>query len=815
MFSPEILLRISKQVGASVSRVETTIKLLEDGATVPFIARYRKEATGNLDEVKVRDIDESRQYYKELENRRATILGSIEKQGKLTDELKAKILACHSRSELEDLYLPFKPKKKTKASVAVERGLEPLANYIAEQAGTDSVETVAQQFVNAEKEVPTAEAAIEGALHIVAERIAERAEFRKQLRDRLMTEGVVRAKVAQGKESEKTKYEMYYNFEETVPKIPSHRMLAIRRGTRENVLHYSIDVDAEKSIANLLPQVIRDGQSPFAPLLDRAVRDSYERLLLPSIQNEVRSVLRERAETEAIRVFEENLRTLLLAPPAGQISVIGVDPGQRTGCKLAVVDSTGKFLENQTIYPTEPKKDLEGAEKIVLDLVQRHGVRGIAIGNGTASRETETFVRSVVEKHQLDLFVAVVNESGASIYSASKRAREEFPDLDVTVRGAISIARRLQDPLAELVKLEPKSIGVGQYQHDVDQRKLKHSLAGAVESCVNRVGVDLNTASADLLKYVSGIGDKLAEGIIGFRDQHGAFRSRTQLHDIDGFGAKTFEQAAGFLRIKDGDNPLDRTAVHPESYPVVERLASIPAISVAELIENPDRVHSIDFRAFESEVGKYTIADIREELLKPGRDPRDKFTVPKFREDVKEIADLKEGMELEGTVTNVTNFGAFVDLGVHQDGLVHISELSHKYIQDARQAVKVGDVVKVKVIGVDQNMKRISLSMKALVPKPKPRPKKRKPAVEATVAPAAAAAPHATPPDGRPQPERPRRPFKPLPPPQPRQPRPEQRQAQPPKPRPQKMPVETAPAGPPLTMEEKIRLLQEKFGPAR
>ena len=436
MFSPEILLRISKQVGAAVSRVETTLKLLDEGATVPFIARYRKEATGNLDEVKVRDIDESRQYYKDLENRRATILSSIEKQGKLTDELKAKILASYNRNELEDLYLPFKPKKKTKASVALERGLEPLANYIWEQAGTEPIDAFAQPFVNAEKEIPTPEAAIEGALHIVAERIAEHPEFRKQLRERLQTEGVIRAKVAQGKESEKTKYEMYYKFEETVPKIPSHRMLAIRRGTRENVLHYSIDIDSEKSIANLLPQVVRDGQSQFAPFLDRAVRDSYERLLLPSIQNEVRSALRERAEAEAIRVFEENLRTLLLAPPAGQISVIGIDPGQRTGCKIAVVDSTGKFLENQTIYPTEPKKDLEGAEKIVLDLVQKHGVRGIAIGNGTASRETEAFVRSVVEKHQLDLFVVVVNESGASIYSASKRAREEFPNLDVTVRGA-------------------------------------------------------------------------------------------------------------------------------------------------------------------------------------------------------------------------------------------------------------------------------------------------------------------------------------------------------------------------------------------
>ena len=412
---------------------------------------------------------------------------------------------------------------------------------------------------------------------------------------------------------------------------------------------------------------------------------------------------RERAESEAITVFEENLRTLLLAPPAGPIGVMGVDPGQRTGCKIAVVDVTGKFLENQTIYLTEPKQDLEGAEKTLLDLVQRHNVRGIAIGNGTGSRETDSFIRTVVEKNKLDVFVVVVNESGASIYSASKRAREEFPKLDVTVRGAISIARRLQDPLAEFVKTEPKSIGVGQYQHDVDQKKLKRSLAAAVESCVNRVGVDLNSASVDLLKYVSGIGDKLAQNVVAFRDQHGLFRNRTQLREIEGFGDKTFEQAAGFLRIKDGENPLDRTAVHPESYSVVERMASSLGISLAELIENPAQVNSIDFKTLENEAGKFTAADIREELLKPGRDPRDKFVVPKFRDDVKEIADLKEGMELEGTVTNVTNFGAFVDLGVHQDGLVHISELSHKYVQDARQAVKVGEIVKVKVIGVDRD----------------------------------------------------------------------------------------------------------------
>ncbi|MBO0801159.1 MAG: helix-hairpin-helix domain-containing protein, partial [Blastocatellia bacterium] len=520
----------------------------------------------------------------------------------------------------------------------------------------------AQQFINPEKEVPTVEAAIEGALHIVAERTAEIPEIRKQLRDLMLNEGKVRARVAAGKENEKTKYEMYYNFEETVPKIPSHRMLAIRRGTREGILTFSIDIDNDKFLASLIPQIVRDPQSQFAPLLESAVRDSYERLLLPSIQNEVRSMLRERAEAEAIEVFEENLRTLLLAPPAGPIGVIGIDPGQRTGCKIAVVDETGKFLENQTIYLTEPKQDLGGGEKTLLDLIQRHNVRGIAVGNGTGSRETDSFVRGVVDKHKIDVFIILVNESGASIYSASKRAREEFPKLDLTVRGAISIARRLQDPLAELVKTEPKSIGVGQYQHDVDQKKLKRSLTAAVESCVNRVGVDLNSASADLLKYVSGIGDKLAQNVVAYRDQHGLFSNRLQLREIEGFGDKTFEQAAGFLRIKGGDNALDRTSVHPESYPLVERMATSLGIPVTDLIENPAQINSIDFKSLEHEAGKYTVADIREELLKPGRDPREKFVVPKFREDVKEIADLKEGMELEGTVTNVTNFGAFVDL---------------------------------------------------------------------------------------------------------------------------------------------------------
>jgi uncharacterized protein len=658
--------------------------------------------------------------------------------------------------------------------------------------------------------VVSAADAIEGALHILAERIAENPEYRKQLRDKLLKEGTVRAHVVSGKESEKTKYEMYYKFEETVPKIPSHRMLAIRRGSRENILAYTIETDGDKFIAALLPQVIRDLSSQFAPHLERAVRDSYERLMAPSIQNEVRSVLRERSETEAIKVFAENLRTLLLSPPAGPIGVIAIDPGIRTGCKVAVVDQTGKFLENHTLHLSEPHKDLEGAEKVLVDLAQKHTVRAITIGNGTASRETESFVRGVVQKNNLDVFVVVVSEAGASVYSASKRAREEFPNLDVTVRGAISIARRLQDPLAELVKIEPRSIGVGQYQHDVDQKKLKHSLEGAVESCVNRVGVDLNTASQDLLKYVSGINEKVATEIINLRTQGGMFRSRNQLKDIDGFGDKTFEQAAGFLRIKDGENPLDRTAVHPESYSVVEKMAASLGSSVGDLIEKPERVNAIDFKSLEAEAGKFTLADIREELLRPGRDPRDKFVAPKFRDDVKEVVDLQEGMELEGSVTNVTNFGAFVDLGVHQDGLVHISELSHRYIQDAREAVKVGDVVKVKVIGVDPTMKRISLSMKALIPKPPRRPRRKKrpaaaapaPPVEAATAPAPRPVSERPPAQSRPRPTvAPQRADRPK-----QAPRPDRQE------RPPKKPVEVATPSANQTMEEKIRALQEKFG---
>lgn len=858
-----LLERISRDAGVAARQATATVGLLEEQATVPFIARYRKEATGNLDEVQIRTIADRLDYYKDLLSRRETILKSIEEQGKLTEELKTRIQSCYEKPELEDLYLPYKPKRKTKASTAIEKGLEPLARFIYDQiAGDRSIDELAESLVNADKQVANKEEALEGALHIIAEWISEDLDVRKGLREIFLHEGVVVAKVNKEKAVEKTKFEMYYDFKEAVAKIPSHRMLAIRRGVREQVLTFNIEIDGEKAHGFISGRIVKDAQSVFAAPLQAAIKDSYERLLNPSLQSEVRALLKERSDVEAIKVFDANLTNLLLSPPAGLIGVIGIDPGFRTGCKVAVVNETGKFLEQTTIFPTEPRKDLAGAERKLYRLVQKHDVRAITIGNGTASRETDSFVRDFLRKYHSGeplgvrppklesaasvtpelaigaseaspeevgaaeapkeeiplpdrvaaaappeiaasdasepngevaqaaepremlaavvppslpeaeatspactppvepepvtlpvaesqalaapvgtsaehaaeprhaLFSVIVNESGASVYSASESARQEFPKLDLTVRGAISIARRLQDPLAELVKIHPKSIGVGQYQHDVDQKRLKGGLEATVESCVNRVGIDLNTASFELLRYCSGVNQKLAKSIVEHRNQHGKFSNRAQLMQVPGFGEKTFEQAAGFLRIKRAENPLDATAVHPESYPLVERMAQSLGVSVAELIENSQRIEALELAKFvDDKVGLPTLNDIKQELLKPGRDPRDQFVVPVFREDVKEVSDLKVDMVLEGSVTNVTNFGAFVDIGVHQDGLVHVSELSNRFIQDPREAVHVGEIVKVKVIGVDVPMKRISLSIKALLPaRPKsmqPKPVKR------------------------------------------------------------------------------------------
>ena len=712
--TPEVLLHISQQVNVPMRGLVAVIELLDEGGTVPFIARYRKEATGNLDEVKVRDIEEKLAYFRELVSRKETILASIAEQGKLSDELKARIEATFEKSELEDLYLPFRPKRRTKATIAREKGLEPLAQYVwLQQAEEEPLATLAAKFVDAEKGVTNVDEALEGARHIVAEMISEDADLRKALRQLMFDEGMVISRKAPDAVDEQEKFKMYYDYKEPVKTIPSHRMLAIRRGESENVLYFLIELEAQRAVSSLRVRILR-AQGDWTPQLEMAIEDSWARLLNSSIQGEIRLELKKRSDTEAIQVFRDNLQNLLLAPPAGPISVLGIDPGMRTGCKIAVVDETGKFLANDVIYLHKSKAEAEAANRTLEGLIRKHNVRAIAIGNGTASRETDAFVRDFLrEKGLAEIFSVTVSESGASVYSASEVARQEFPDLDLTVRGAISIARRLQDPLSELVKVDPKSIGVGQYQHDVDQRQLQQSLETVIESCVNRVGVDLNTSSWTLLRYVAGVNERTALNIVNFRNENGRFRSRAQLREVPGVGPKTFEQAAGFLRIRGGDNPLDMTAVHPESYQIVEQIALSLSVPIEELIKNPGLLEKVDRNRLQA--GTYTLNDILDELRKPGRDPRDKFVAPSFNEQVREIADVQPGMVLEGVVTNVTKFGAFVDIGVHQDGLVHISELSNKYIKEPAEVVKAGQIVKVKVLTVDAKSKRIALSMKALM----------------------------------------------------------------------------------------------------
>ncbi len=729
--STPILLHLAQALQVPLKGAAAVIELLDGGSTVPFIARYRKEVTGNLDEVQIQGVQEKLDYFRELENRKETVLQSISEQGKLTLELKAKIDAALEKTEVEDLYLPYKPKRRTKASIARDKGLEPLAKFLWEQQpGTASLEEYAATFLSAE--VGAVAEALEGARYIVAEWISENADFRKEVRAMMAAEGIVTSRLIEGAQDPEGKYKMYAEYSEPAAKIPSHRMLAIRRGAKEDVLSFEIQLPPERPLALLRSRVVRtDGE--WVPHLEQAIEDSYDRLLNPSIQTEVRLELKDRSDEEAIKVFRENLENLLLAPPAGMLGVLAIDPGIRTGCKIAVVDDTGKFVDHAVIYPFQPKNDEAGAKRTLGELISRYNVRAIAIGNGTASRESAALVADFLREHKLDgVFSVSVNESGASIYSASEIARQEFPDLDLTVRGAISIARRLQDPLAELVKIDPKSIGVGQYQHDVDQRRLKQGLETTVVSCVNRVGVDLNTASWALLRYVAGINERTALKVIEYRNEHGRFRSRMELRAVSGFGPKTFEQAAGFLRIRGGENPLDMTAVHPESYSVVEKIAASFGVTVPELIAKPELMEKVKLESFKTEsVGIYTLGDIREELRKPGRDPREKFVAPQWRDDVREIADLQPGMTLEGVVTNVTRFGAFVDVGVHQDGLIHISELSSRYIKEASEVVKAGQIVKVQVLSADAKAKRIALSMKALEapagpkrqPEPKPQPK--------------------------------------------------------------------------------------------
>lgn len=657
--TPEIFLHIAQSLNLPMHGLVSVIELLDGGGTVPFIARYRKEGTGNLDEVQIRDIEEKLAYFRELMDRRETILASIAEQGKLTDELKARIEATLDKSELEDLYLPYKPKRRTKATIAREKGLEPLAQYLwAQQNTAQPLDAFAATFVNGELGVPTIDEALEGARHIVAEWISEDADLRKALRQLVFDEGVVVSRKVADAVDEQEKFKMYYEYKEPVKAIPSHRMLAIRRGESEDVLYFLIEVEPERATAIVRHHVLHQ-PGDWTRQLELAIDDAWKRLLNSSIQGEIRLELKRTSDTEAIKVFRDNLYNLLLAPPAGSISVLGIDPGLRTGCKVAVVDETGKLLAHDVLYLHTSKHGNEEATRKLEALLRKHSVRAIAIGNGTASRETDAFVREFLREKGIEgIFSVTVSESGASVYSASAVARQEFPDLDLTVRGAISIARRLQDPLSELVKVDPKSIGVGQYQHDVDQRQLQQSLESVIESCVNKVGVDLNTSSWTLLRFVAGITERTALNIVNHRNEKGSFRSRAQVLQVPGIGPKSYEQAAGFLRIRNGDNPLDMTAVHPESYPVVEQIAGLLHSSVEQIIHQPQLLEDVDIKQLSA--GTYTVSDILAELRKPGRDPRDKFVAPSFDDAVREIADVQPGMVLEGMVTNVTKFGAFV-----------------------------------------------------------------------------------------------------------------------------------------------------------
>jgi len=706
---------LSSMLGIPRTAVAAVLAMLDEGNTVPFIARYRKERTGGLDEVQIRAIEEKRAYLVELETRRAAILASITEQGKLTPELEAKIKAADNKAALEDLYAPYRPRRKTRASVAREKGLQPLADKILAQAEGEPLADAAP-FVG--ENVASAEEALAGARDIVAETIADTAEIRAFVRKEYAEHGELVSTVVPGKGDEPTKFEQYYQFSEAVRTIPSHRFLAIRRGEAEGVLRAQVVVDTAKVTAGIERMVNLRGESPWAEQLRLAVADAYKRLLAPSVENDVRAELKQRSDSAAVEIFAGNLKNLLLAAPLGSASVIGVDPGLRTGCKCAAIDATGKFLGTVTIYITQGDAQLAAAKDDFLGFVRKFKPRAIAVGNGTGGREAEAFVKRTLAEAGLREgpeapYVVQVNEAGASVYSASDLAREEFPELDLTIRGAISIARRLQDPLAELVKIEPKSIGVGQYQHDVHQPLLGKKLGDVVEDCVNHVGVELNTASAQLLGYVAGIGKALAKKIVVHRDTHGAFTSRAQLQEVSGLGPKAFEQAAGFLRIANASHPLDRSAVHPERYPLVEKIAADAGVELSALVGNQELVDKIDFSKYVSdEVGKPTLDDIAAELKRPGRDPRAEFAPPAFRDDVTTIEDLKPGMVLEGVVTNVTAFGAFVDIGVHNDGLVHVSQLAEQFVKDPSEVVKVGQKLTVRVLEVDNQRKRIALSAK-------------------------------------------------------------------------------------------------------
>ena len=714
----KIIQTIAGEFNIKPVQVENTIKLIDEGNTIPFIARYRKEVTGNLSDEVLRDLNDRLNYLRNLEKRKEEVIKIIDEQGKLTDDLLVAIGTAKTLAEVEDLYRPYKQKKRTRAIIAKEKGLEPLAQVIIEQKEIKNILEIAAEYINEEKKVESAEDAIAGAKDIIAEDISDNAKYRKYIKSACYREALIETKASK---EEKSNYEMYYEFSEEIKKIPSHRILAINRGEKEEFLKVKLSKPEDKILYYIEKDII-NGETQFTEILKDTILDSYKRLIEPSIEREIRSDLTEKAEEQAIKVFGENAKQLLLGAPLKDLVVMGFDPAYRTGCKIAVIDETGKVLDTTTIYPTAPQNDVEGAKKVLLGLIKKHNINMIAIGNGTASRESEMFVADLIKEADHEVFYAIVSEAGASVYSASKLATEEYPDINVSLRGAISIARRLQDPLAELVKIDPKAIGVGQYQHDVDQKNLSESLTGVVEDAVNKVGVDLNTATPSLLSYVSGINKTIAKNIVTYRDENGKFKNRKQLLKVSKLGNAAFEQCAGFVRIFDGDNPLEVTAVHPESYEATEKLLENIGFTKNDLLDKKKlleiqlKLNSINTNkvAEELEIGTLTLEDIIKELSKPGRDPREDMPKPILRSDVLKLEDLREGMVLNGTVRNVIDFGAFVDIGVKHDGLVHISELSDKYVKNPRDIVSVGDIVKVKVIGIDLEKQKVALSMKEI-----------------------------------------------------------------------------------------------------
>lgn len=708
---------IAEELNIKVQQVENTIQLIDEGNTIPFIARYRKEVTGGLSDEVLRTFGERLNYLRNLEKRKEEVTNSIEEQGKLTEEIVKDLENAITLAEVEDIYRPYKQKKKTRATVAKAKGLEPLAEIILAQEETKNIQEIAAEYISEEKEVKTVEEAIQGALDIIAEMISDNPEYRKLIKQIVYSKGII--KTTATKPEEKSAYEMYYDYSENVNKIPSHRILAINRGEKEEFLKVKIEKEEDKILEKIEKDIIK-GENQFTQYLKDTIQDSFKRLIEPSIDREIRSDLTEKAEEQAIKVFGKNAKQLLLGAPIKGITVMGFDPAYRTGCKIAIIDETGKVLDIATVYPTEPQNDVEGAEKELVRLINKDHVDMIAIGNGTASRESEMFVSEMIKKCDHEVLYTIVSEAGASVYSASKLATEEYPDINVSIRGAISIARRLQDPLAEFVKIDPKSIGVGQYQHDVNQKKLEESLAGVVEDSVNKVGVDVNTATPSLLSYVSGINKTIAKNIVKYRDENGKLKTRKELLKVPKLGKVAFEQCAGFIRIPDGTNPLENTAVHPESYDIAEELLKTLGYGTEDLkdkdklVELRKKLGSINLTetAKALNVGEMTLKDIIDELSKPGRDPREDMPKPILRQDVLKFEDLKEGMILTGTVRNVIDFGAFVDIGVKHDGLVHISEMSEKFVKNPSDIVSVGDIVKVKVIGIDNERQKVKLSMK-------------------------------------------------------------------------------------------------------